>query len=237
MKTRGQGPQLDFEPPRDWDPSEPPDSGPGDVWNPKRPRTPTPDYSMHFAEGGAYSALMRRLMGQRGNMGESDPIADTGIAIDEAASARYGKAWKRHALAGQIGTWLASAVTMPTLGFPLPPGTGVGTALATAEAHRMLKQVFGKHMASGGRADMTRGGVVPTMDGVTPGSDWHPAWLTDDEHVVNARSARKHRRLLEAINADHAARGGECRTGRNWTFRQGRRAAETSWRGCGKESR
>jgi hypothetical protein len=66
-----------------------------------------------------------------------------------------------------------------------------------------------KHFASGGRANMTGGGVVPKMDGVAPGSDWHPAWLTNDEYVINARSARKHKALLDAVNADHGATGGQ----------------------------
>lgn len=70
---------------------------------------------------------------------------------------------------------------------------------------------FIMHGASGGRVDMTGGGVMPDTGKAPRGSDWHPAWLTDQEFVVNAESARKNRGLLESIN--HKAEGGHFAPG------------------------
>lgn len=56
--------------------------------------------------------------------------------------------------------------------------------------------------ARGGRIDMSRGGGVPNMGHAASGADWHPAWLTDKEFVINARSAARNREALQAANAN-----------------------------------
>lgn len=53
--------------------------------------------------------------------------------------------------------------------------------------------------ATGGRIDATGGGRLSGPGG--PRGDKIPAWLSDGEHVINARAARANRPLLEAINS------------------------------------
>jgi hypothetical protein len=50
------------------------------------------------------------------------------------------------------------------------------------------------------------GGTVPGSG--SPTADDVPAWLSSGEEVINARSAKKHRALLKALNADKFAAGG-----------------------------
>jgi hypothetical protein len=47
-----------------------------------------------------------------------------------------------------------------------------------------------------------RGGIVGKSGPPPSGTDTIPAMLTEDEFVVNARSSKKHRKLLESINND-----------------------------------
>lgn len=56
--------------------------------------------------------------------------------------------------------------------------------------------------ARGGRVDLSRGGGVPNTGHAQSGADWHPAWLTDKEFVINARSAARNREALQAANAN-----------------------------------
>ncbi|MET3601809.1 tape measure protein [Martelella mangrovi] len=58
------------------------------------------------------------------------------------------------------------------------------------------------HAARGGRIDATGGGKLTGPGG--PRGDRIPAWLSDGEHVINARAARANRPLLEAINSGKA---------------------------------
>lgn len=72
---------------------------------------------------------------------------------------------------------------------------------------------FFKH---GGRVDMSRGGQMPNTGVAESGADWHPAWLTDKEYVVNAKSSARNREALQQANANpnvtlramHLASGG-----------------------------
>lgn len=59
-----------------------------------------------------------------------------------------------------------------------------------------------EHHARGGRIDMSRGGGMPNTGLAKSGADWHPAWLTDKEYVVNAKSAARNREALQQANAN-----------------------------------
>ncbi|MEV7006850.1 hypothetical protein [Streptosporangium sp. NPDC051022] len=65
-------------------------------------------------------------------------------------------------------------------------------------------------------------------------SDSIPAWLSDGEYVVNARSTAKHRAALEAINADQYAAGGLVGYARGGQVHVGGVNVSTSqWRSLG----
>lgn len=68
----------------------------------------------------------------------------------------------------------------------------------------MRQVVPGSHMfyASGGRVDMSRGGTMPNTGIAASGADWHPAWLTNREYVVNQQSSERNRGALEAANSN-----------------------------------
>lgn len=59
-----------------------------------------------------------------------------------------------------------------------------------------------KHFAKGGRTDMSRGGQMPHTGMAESGQDWHPAWLTDKEFVINAKSSARNREALQVANAN-----------------------------------
>lgn len=84
----------------------------------------------------------------------------------------------------------------------------------------MTQQGYGKFYKDGGRVDMSRGGIMPATQYAESGQDWHPAWLTDKEFVINARSTARNKDALALANANpdvkltpHFASGGKMAAG------------------------
>lgn len=78
----------------------------------------------------------------------------------------------------------------------------------------------GRFYKDGGRVDMSRGGIMPATQYAESGQDWHPAWLTDKEFVINARSTARNKDALALANANpdvkltpHFASGGKMAAG------------------------
>jgi hypothetical protein len=69
-------------------------------------------------------------------------------------------------------------------------------------------EYFGKRRAQGGPITGPGTGTSDSILGIDRNSGGPTAWVSNGEYVVNARSARKHRGLIEDINADRLAVGG-----------------------------